>query len=375
MGHYLRLTAWALALATAVISAPIAFAAGPVASTPTVNIKVFVNSGLINPRGLRFGPDNNLYVAEGGTGGTTSTTEQQCQQVPNVGPYKGSPTGGRISRIDAAGNRTTVADTFPSSQTNDNTGALISGVADVAFIGHTMYALLAGAGCSHGVPDRHNGIARLNRDGTWQLIADLGAYQQAHPVANPYPGDFEPDGTWYGMVAARGNLYAVEPNHGELVRVTPEGRIKRVVDISASQGHIVPTAITYHGAFYVANLGTFDPDQLNAQSVFRITPGGQLHKVATGLSKVVGLAFDHCDRLYVLETSYSATDANPNPSTGRLIRILPDGREQVLIDSGSLLFFPTAMTFGPDGALYISNLGFGAPPIGVGQILRVDIPD
>lgn len=217
MGHYLRLTAWALALATAVISAPIAFAAGPVASTPTVNIKVFVNSGLINPRGLRFGPDNTLYVAEGGTGGTTSTTEQQCQQVANVGPYKGSPTGGRISRIDAAGNRTTVADTFPSSQTNDNTGALISGVADVAFIGHTMYALLAGAGCSHGVPDRHNGIARLNRDGTWQLIADLGAYQQAHPVANPYPGDFEPDGTWYGMVAARGNLYAVEPNHGELV--------------------------------------------------------------------------------------------------------------------------------------------------------------
>jgi hypothetical protein len=31
------------------------------------------------------------------------------------------------------------------------------------------------------------------------------------------------------------------------------------------------------------------------------------------------------------------------------------------------------MTLGPDGALYISNVGFGAPPIGLGQIVRVEI--
>ena len=28
------------------------------------------------------------------------------------------------------------------------------------------------------------------------------------------------------------------------------------------------------------------------------------------------------------------------------------------------------MTFGPDGALYVSNAGFGAPP-GAGQILKI----
>ncbi len=34
------------------------------------------------------------------------------------------------------------------------------------------------------------------------------------------------------------------------------------------------------------------------------------------------------------------------------------------------LTFPTAMTFGPDGDLYVSNFGFGFPP-GQGEILRI----
>lgn len=340
-------------------------------SSAAPDIRVFVNSGLNNPRGLRFGPDGYLYVAEGGTGGTNPA----CTQVPAVGPYTGSDTGGRISRIDAKGHRTTVTDTLPSSQTSDATGRLTSGVADIAFIDGTMYALLAGAGCSHGVTTP-NGVARINRDGTWKLIANLSAYQQANPVKNPNPGDFEPDGTWWSMVAVHDDLYAVEPNHGEMVKITTKGKITRVIDISASQGHVVPTSIAHHGVFYVSNLGTFDPDQLNTQSVFRITPSGHLRVVATGLSKVLGMAFDEHGRLYVLETSYSTTDPGPVPGTGRLIRLGPHGKQEVLIDSTSgLLTFPTGMTFGPDGALYISNVGFGPPPIGLGQILRIEVPD
>jgi hypothetical protein len=54
---------------------------------------------------------------------------------------------------------------------------------------------------------------------------------------------------------------------------------------------------------------------------------------------------------------------------GEVVRIDPSGT-QAVIASG--LSFPTAMTLGPDGNLYVSDLGFGAPP-GAGQIVRITI--
>lgn len=360
--------------ATLTIAAPLSAGIGVAPTTVRAAVGSTVSvyaAGFNNPRGLKFGPDGALYVAEGGPGGSNSTVGQ-CQQVPSpVGPYTGASTGGRISRVTPTGGRVTVTAAFPSSQTSPNQGNLISGVADIEFIGNTLYAITAGSGCSHGVPNTSNGVYRVSPTGSVSLVADLSAFQKTHPVAKPEFDDYEPDGTWYSMVALNNALYAVEPNHGEVDRITTSGLISRVADISASQGHIVPTAIAAKdGLLFVGNLNTF-PIVPGSSKILMVYQGGAL-QVAGGLTTVVGVAFDKMGRMYVLENSVNS--GFPTPGNGKIVRIV-GGRQQVI---ASGLALPTAMTFGPDGALYVSNWGFGPPPSlpnGPGQVLRITVPN
>ena len=373
-----------------------AAAAGTLAVTPSTAQQLppiqpapfIVATGLEGPRGLRFGPDGDLYVAEAGTGGTTSTVGQ-CTQVPGPPGGPGPDTGGltaRISKIGPNGKVTTVASGFPSVDVGPGGVNGVIGVADVVFLDGDLYAVVGGGGCSHGSPNPKDssGIAKVDlKTGSWHLIADIGAWLKTHPAKYESADDFEPDGTLYSAIAHDGKFLTVEPNHGQVISVTKSGVIEQVIDISASEGHIVPTSIAARdGSLFVGNLNLFpiNPqwariltisgfdhgDFDNAPPGLQPARGHHIVSSKAGFTTIVAVDFGPDGLLYVLELSDGA--GFPTPGLGKVVRVLHSGAIEDVVTNLSV---PAGMIFGPDHRLYVSN--WGAGPAGMGQILRFDI--
>jgi hypothetical protein len=96
---------------------------------------------------------------------------------------------------------------------------------------------------------------------------------------------------------------------------------------------------------------------------------------AEGFTNIIDIKFDRRGRLPVLEIAANGL-ANPDGDlTGALIRVRPDGSQQVLASAG--LVAPTGFTIGRDGACYVSNFGIfpGSDPAGqlpgTGQVVRI----
>ena len=323
-----------------------------------------VVSGFNSPRGLAFGPDGLLYVAEAGTGGTMSTAGQCPQEPAPVGPLTGGFTA-RVSRITVAGVRETFASGLPSATGPDGTAL---GVADLAFLGGQLYALVGGGGCSRGHLSLPSGIYRIDSDGSWSAVADFAPFYQATPAANPDIPSFSPDGSLYSLEAAKGRLYFTEANQKGLFEWDPRTGFSRVADLSLVSGFEVPAALSAEGPILVADFGILRGPTIGSgtESIYHVTPSGNTSIWAGGFTKILGLAV-HRGSLYVLE---SATGGVFAPFTGRVIRIggmgHAPGSEVIL----SGLYFPTAIVIGPDNALYVANRGFGSAP-GTGEVVRV----
>ena len=127
----------------------------------------------------------------------------------------------------------------------------------------------------------------------------------------------------------------------------------------------MPTALAERrGTLYLGNLGIFPIDP-RSQRILQVRRNGDMSIFARGFTTVPGLDFDDEGRMYVLEMSREP--GFPTPGRGRVIRVNDDGSRDVVVNR---LTFPTAMRFGPDGWLYISNKGFGPER---GEILRAEV--
>jgi hypothetical protein len=299
-----------------------------------------VMQALDNPRGLAFGDDGALYVAEAGRGG-----DGPCISLRGLPPVCAGRTGA-VTRLYQGVQHRIVTD-LPSYAPDGGEGA--TGPHDVSVRDRAIYVTLGLGGdptlttsAIRAALDADLGwLIRARRDGTWRKVADLAGYEEA---TNPDGG--LPDSNPYGLRAGVSSRYVTDAGGNALLRVSDDGEITtRAVFESRAHGRAtdaVPTAVTLgpDGAYYVGEL-TGAPFTVGAARVYRVVPGQEPEIFLEGFTAIIDLTFGPDCSLYVLQHATGPGLTGP----GALIRSAPDGTRTVLASEG--LIKPTAVVIAP----------------------------
>jgi DNA-binding beta-propeller fold protein YncE len=346
-------------IAAAVVTLAVALTGAGGAGAATTSV---VMSGLDNPRGLAFGPEGALYVAEAGRG-----RPGPCFVPAMRGGLACYGPTGAVSRL-WRGEQERVVTGLPSyaGLAGDATGAH-----DISFLGRGGAYVTIGWG-GEGLPrsvlgdvgEQFGWLIHLSASGGWRPIADLVAYEFA---VDPGGGGLL-DSNAYGLLAEPGGRVIADAGANALLRVAANGDISTLaVFPSRAQGRstdAVPTAVAVgpDGAYYVAEL-TGRPFAAGAANIYRVVSGQAPTVAWSGFTTVIDLAFGPDRSLYVLEHSTGPVFFQ---LPGRLIKVAPDGTRTTVIDG---LTRPGSVAVGPDGALYVSNR---STSVGTGEVLRIE---
>lgn len=355
-----------------------------------------VMTGLDNPRGLAFGLDGALFVAEAGRGGApcgnvqfncyghtgavsrywNGRQDRVASGLPSLSFPLGASSRGPHDIVTRAPGRT-------RGSALGERGALVTvGLEKDATVraapGRQDFAKLI-----H-LPDStlYADPAALCTQHCWTPVVDLGGYvAPAGVYTNP---ETDP----YGMIAERDGVVLTDASRNWLMKVSDDGDISVLASLpSRVDGRItdsVPTVVAKgpDGAYYVGELVgiPFAGPTRPPSNIYRIDPE-EPHEVTvflTGFNAIIDMAF-HGNTLYVLQHWNTQT----NGADGRLLKGKCTGR-------------PLACEMAPDpvlanldratailveqGAIYMSLHGANAAFVGgvytpLGEVVRIEITD
>ena len=357
-----------------------------------------VMTGLDNPRGLAFGLDGALFVAEAGRGGApcagggfncfghtgsvsrswNGVPDRVATGLPSVSFPLGASARGPHDIVTRAPDRT-------RGSALGERGALITvgfekelvvrsvpGREDFAKLVHlpdsTLYAP-SGALCTHDC---------------WTPVVDVGAYVSPDRYTNP---ETDP----YGMIAEKDGVVFTDASRNWLMKAADDGSLSVIAALPSRfpdgrSTDSVPTVVAKgpDGAYYVGELVgvPFSGPTRPPSNIYRVDPADPdgMTVFLTGFNAIIDMAF-HGNTIYVLQH----WTAQANGADGRLLKGKCTGRplacemeaEPVLAN----LDRATAILVA-DGAIYLSlhgaNGAFASPTSPykpVGEVVRIEIPD
>ena len=313
-----RFWTFAALLAAAAVAAVAPTAAArphpPGAHTPTL-----LAAGLAGGLGSTVGPGQKLYVTE--------------------------PLAGRITQIDPESG---AKSTFASGLPTQNPALGLGGAMDVAFLGHTAYALVTLVGPDVGGSDTV-GIYRVDGPHSFTLVADIGTWAIAHPPSTDF---FVPSGVQYAMEPYRHGFLVTDGHHNRVMQVGLDGSVTEF----RAFGDIVPTGLALRGErVYMAEAGPIPHLPANGKIV-SFDAKSPVQQVAAGGPLMVDVEFGRGHALYGLaQGHWSDTDPGTpaDPNTGELLLANRDGTFAHLAEG---LNRPTSLELIGDDA-YVVTLG------------------
>jgi hypothetical protein len=345
-----------------------------------------VAEGLDNPRGIGFGPDGALYVAESGSGGAGP-----CIPAGPEGAESCFGPTGAVTRITRHSQHRVLSG-LPSVA--EEGGVAATGPVDLGFSGKAGYLLLGNildpqTRALFGPGARRLGkLLKVDLRGI-RSVADFPRFELANDPdesAGTVPGG-EPgiNSNPNGLLVRKHSQLVTDAGGNDLLKVDHKGRISvvavfppRLVDAPPGIPGLppqlpmqaVPTSVVKgpDGAFYVGQLTGF-PFPVGGANVFRVVPGQDPEVFAGGFTNIIDIAFDKRGRLYVLEIATGGLLNTPPDQlpAGRLVRVNRDGSQTTLASKG--LAAPGGFVLG-HGAAYITNNSILSD---AGQVVKVRI--
>ncbi len=214
-------------------------------------------------------------------------------------------------------------------------------------------------------------VFALPKPGDPALTLDKAKFRFALAAKDDLPGE----GNFHGVAVAKHGIYVTchgDDAQGWIAKARINGTkvedfarqiaTKPAVQVNAPLG----ITIGPHGEIVVGQGGQIDVAGDGLLSFYSARTGALLANFKTGLYDTTGLAYSPREQLYAVDFAW--LDAAKG-GLYQLVATRGDNSQELKAQLVAPLARPTAMAFGPDGALYITLLG--EPNTSSGKLVRI----